>query len=83
MAADKKMVGLNIKCTVCEDVVFVRRKNMLNNSGGFAHSPLPDNNGKAVFKRVCPQKISDISPIVYPDEILAEAKQFLYHSSLP
>jgi hypothetical protein len=74
MAADKKMIGLNIKSTICEDIVLVRGNNMLNNSGGFAHSPLPDNNGKAVFKRICPQEISDIFPVVYPDEILAEAK---------
>jgi hypothetical protein len=44
MAADKKMVSLNIKRTVCKDVVLVRGKNMLNNSGGFAYSPLPNNN---------------------------------------
>jgi hypothetical protein len=44
MAADKKMVSLNIKRTVCKDVVLVRGKNMLNNSGGFAYSSLPNNN---------------------------------------
>jgi hypothetical protein len=71
VTADKKMVGLNIKRLVCENVVPVRGKDVLNHDSGLACAPLADDNRKAVLKRVCLQEISDIPPVVYPDKVLA------------